>query len=214
MSVYLYDEALVERLRKISGDDRIRVISPDNAILFLAQFDKDKDKLPAIIVSRTGVTINHELRNQVAILRGQSFRLNEDNTASKMKNLPMRIDWNIDVYAVDRFTCDEIIRELVFYLYTYPRFMVRVPYDVDIDQNFDVFLEPEIADNSDLIDFPNRGEYFRETLSIYTENAHMFASSKVYLTKAVAFTEVSKPLRDKLDINNLDKGDEHGCQKS
>ena len=202
MSVYLYDEALVERLRRISGDDRIRVISPDNAILFLAQFDKDKDKLPAIIVSRTGVTINHQLRNQVAILRGQSSRLNEDNTASKMKNIPLRIEWNIDVYAVDRFTCDEIIRELVFYLYSYPRFSIKVPYDIDVEQNFDVFLEPEIADNSDLIEFPNRGEFFRETLSIYTENAHMFSSGKIYLTKASVVTEIAKPGEDKHNIIN------------
>lgn len=186
MSAYLYDEALVNKLREISGDERIRIVPPERAIMFLAQFDKDKDKLPAIIVSRGPITINNDLRNQVSILKGQTTRINSDNTASKVKLIPMRMEWNIDVYTVDRFSCDEIIRELVFYFTTYPRFSIKVPYDLDIYQNFDVFLNEDITDNSDLIEFPNTGEYFRETISLYTENAHMWSSGRVYLTKVTS----------------------------
>lgn len=185
MSFYLYDEALVNSLKEITGDSRIHIVPPEQSISFVAQFDKDKVDYPLIVVSRAPqIVLNGSLYNQVSALKGQTVRLNsEENTVSKVKLIPIRIDWNIDIYAVDRYTCDEIVRELVFYFITYPRFQVNVPYGLDIDQNFDVFLSPEISDNSDLVEFPNTGELFRETISVYTENAHLYSSHRQYLTR-------------------------------
>lgn len=199
MSAYLYDEAIIERLRKITGDDRITIVPPELAINFLAQIDKDKVEFPAIVLSRGAITLN-DTRNQVALLKGQTARFNSDNTVSKAKLIPMRMEWTINVYAVDRYSCDEIVRELVFYFATYPRFEVKVPYDLDIPQNFDVLLDPEIVDNSDLVEFPNTGNLFRETLTIYTENAHLYASGKIYLTRVKVTTEFE-------DKNLLRQGD-------
>lgn len=192
MSVYLYDEAIVDRLRKVTGDSRIHIVPPDLSVSFFAQFDKDKVEYPAIVVSRgSTINVNQGLYNQVSLLKGQTVRLNSDeNTVSKIKTLPIRVEWNIDVYAVDRYTCDEIVRELVFYLMTYPRFSVKVPYGVDIDQNFDIVVSPEISDNTDLVEFPNTGEIFRETISIYTENAHLYSSHRQYLTRVAPDVDV------------------------
>lgn len=197
MSVYLYDEALVERLREVTGDSRIHIVPPEQSVSFLAQFDKDKVEYPAIVLSRVSpVTILGSLFNQVSFLKGQTVRLNGDeNTVSKIKLLPIRIEWNIDVYAVDRYTCDEIVRELVFYLMSNSRFKVKVPYGLDVDQNFDIFVSPEISDNSDLIEFPNTGEFFRETISVYTENAHLYSSHRQYLTRVSPDVDVAN--RDK-----------------
>lgn len=192
MSVYLYDEAIVDRLRKVTGDSRIHIVPPDLSVSFFAQFDKDKVEYPAIVVSRgSTINVNQGLYNQVSLLKGQTVRLNSDeNTVSKIKTLPIRVEWNIDIYAVDRYTCDEIVRELVFYLMTYPRFSVKVPYGVDIDQNFDIVVSPEISDNTDLVEFPNTGEIFRETISIYTENAHLYSSHRQYLTRVAPDVDV------------------------
>lgn len=199
MSVYLYDEALVERLRQVTGDNRIHVISPDQVVTFLAQFDRDQVKLPAIVISRGSVNLL-DYRNQVVALKGQTARRNsEDNLVVKAQLIPMRIEWNIDVFTVDRYSCDEIVRELVFYFTTSPRFEVKIPYQLDIVQNFDVFLSPEIVDNTDLLEFQNTGERFRETLSVYTENAHMYYSHRQYPT-------LVRP--DVIDINKTIEGDE------
>lgn len=193
MSVHLYDEALVDKLRKITEDSRIRVIPPSDTISLLAQVNKDQVEFPAIVVTRGPVNLFTETRNQVAYLKGETARINADSTATKMKPLPMRITWTINIYAVDRYSCDEITRELVFYLMTYPRCFVDVPYGVDLPQNFDLILDPNIEDNSDLENFNNVGEYFRETLTVYTENAHMFSSGRIYLTKVKGETIVDKP---------------------
>lgn len=181
MSAYLYEKVLVDKLQEITGDRRIRVISPDTSLMFLAQADKDKVKYPAVVLSRGAIELS-SYRNQVAALKGQTTKIDKDNIITKAQLIPMRINWNIDVFTVDRYSCDEIIRELIFYFITHPRFYLNVPYGLDICQNFDIFVESEIQDNSDLADFNNRGEYFRETFSIYTDNAHLFTSHKQYPT--------------------------------
>lgn len=180
MSVYLYEESLVKSLRKITGDGRIHIIDPSRSTQFFAQFDKDKVEYPAIVVSRNSVNLL-DYRNQVASIKGQTSRFEEDNTVVKMQLVPIRIEWSIDVFTVDRFSCDEIVRELVFYFIRYPRFEVEVPYQLQGQpQNFDVLLSPDIQDNSDLVEFPNKGEFFRETMTVFTENAHFFSSSRHY----------------------------------
>ena len=191
MSVYLYEESLVNKFKEITGDDRIHIITPDRAIQYLAEFDKDKVNLPAIILSRNSVRLN-DIRNHYMTLKGETARIEEDATVVKAKIVPMTIAWSVDVIAVDRFTCDEIIRELVFYLLTNPRFYVDIPYDLDMKQEFDVFLNNDIADNSDLVNFPNTGEYFRETLTIYTDNAHFYSSQKQYPTFIVPIVNDEK----------------------
>jgi len=197
MSVYLYDEALVSKFREITGDERIHIVPPDNAIEFLASIDNDKVKYPAVVLSRNSVTLQ-DYRNQAVSLKGQSAKINDENLVVKAKLIPLRVEWSVDVFTVDRFSCDEIIRELVFYLISYPRLEVKVPYGLDIPQNFDIIVSPEIVDNSDLIEHSNRGVSFRETLTIYTENAHFYSSGRKY------------PVYTGLDfeIKNNDKGDE------
>lgn len=188
MSAYLYDEALVSRLRKITDDQRIHIIPPEQMIDFTAQVSEDKVVFPAISLVRRGVTLL-DYRNQVAALKGETAYIDSDNLIHKMRVIPMRIDWDINVYTVDRYSCDEIIRELVFYFITYPRFEVDVPYDINVPQNFDVFLSNDIVDNSDLLEFPNRGEYFRETISVWTENAHMFSTKLLYPVYSKVFID-------------------------
>ena len=118
------------------------------------------------------------------MLKGQTVRYNsEENSVTKAKLLPIRIEWDVDVYAADRQTCDEIVRELVWFFVTYPRFTVKVPYGLDIPQNFDIQLESGIEDNTDLLSFASTGELFRETLSIFTDNAHFYSSQRQYLTR-------------------------------
>ena len=196
MSVYLYDEAVVSKLREITDDSRIHIIDPTQVVSFLAEFANDKVRLPAIMLSRGQVRLL-DYRNQVVTLKGQSVRRNaEDNLYVKAQLIPMRIEWNIDVFTVDRYTCDEIVRELVFYFATHPCLEVKVPYQLDIVQNFDVFLLQDIVDNTDLIEFPNTGERFRETITIYTENAHMYSSSRQYPTLVV-------PKSQEVDENDL-----------
>lgn len=181
MSIYLYEKSLVDSLVEITGDSNIRVISPETSLSFMAELSRDKVNYPAVVLSRGPVTIDDYI-NQVVAQKGQSARIDENSLVVKAQLVPVRVEWNVDVFAVDRFTCDEIIRELIFYFITHPRFQVKVPYSLNIDQNFDIFVGNEISDNTDLIEFDNKGELYRETFTIYTENAHLFSSHRQYQT--------------------------------
>lgn len=197
MSVYLYEESLVKALREVTGDERIHIVSPDKSIEFFAQFDKDKTKYPAIVLSRGPLSLL-EYQNQPVKLKGQTANIDKENYVVKAQLLNFRMSWNVDIYAVDRYTCDEILRELLFYFTMHPRFEVKVPYGLDIVQNFDVFIEDDITDNTDLVDFNNTGEFFRETFTIYTENGHFYYSRRQYQV-------FGKP---DVDIIKSNKGDE------
>lgn len=176
MSQYLYEKSLVERLRSVLDDDRVHIIDPDNSIRFLAEVSNDKTHFPAVVISRGPTTLS-DYRSQSQILKGQSAKINDDGSVKKLKLIEVRFQWQVDVFAVDRYTCDEILRELVFFYITYPRYEVKVPYGLDdLPQNFDIIVGQDLEDNSDLMEFSNRGEYFRETLTIYTENAHLYSS--------------------------------------
>ena len=185
MSFYLYDEAIVSCLRELTKDSRIHIIPPSQVFTYYAQFQKGADKvdLPAVIISRLSPITVSEERNQPALLDGQLARISpETNLITKAQFVNLKISWQIDVMTVDRASCDEIIRELIFFFLTHPRFYVKVPYGLDIEQNFDILLSPDVQDNSDLQEFLSRGEYFRETITISTENAHLFSSNKRYPT--------------------------------
>jgi len=192
MSVYLYEEALVERLRNVIHDDRVHIISPDLTSSFLAQFDSDKNHYPAITLTRTNVNIVPELKNLPLMIRGDTSTI-KDGLIQKARMIPMKIEWSLNIYAVDRYTCDEIVRELVFYFITQPKFYVKIPYNLDIEQEFDVILSNDITDNTDLNDFDNKGELFRNTLNIWTDNAHFFSQGLSYPTSIEP--EVSDDLR-------------------
>lgn len=199
MSAYLYDKVLVERLKEVTGDSRIRVIDPDNALSFIAQIGKkDKDVLPAIVLKRGPIALD-DYRSQPVALKGETAKIDSDNYVVKAQLIPFRMSWDIDVYTVDRYTCDEIVRELIFYFVMNPRFTVEIPYGLDIKQNFDVFVDSDIQDNSDLVEFENRGEMFRETITVHTENAHFYWTHRQYQV-------FGKPDVD--TFNKSNKGDE------
>lgn len=189
MSAYLYDEALIDALKEVTKDSRITIVDPSQAFSYFAQYNKDKVVLPAIILTRSAVRLL-DYRNQPLALKGDMARITDDNLIVRAQMIPMRIEWNIEVFAVDRRTCDEVIRELIYFVITKPRMVVHVPYDLDIDQNFDLLLNQDIVDNSDLVEFSSRGEYFREAISVYTENAFMFSSNKAYPTSLKVVTEL------------------------
>jgi len=191
MSIYLYEESLINELRKITKDTRVNIVSPELTSSFLAQVGKDKNIYPAVLLTRNSAEIVKELTSLPTVLKGDTATV-KDNLVQKAKFITVRVEWSLNVYAVDRFTCDEIIRELLFYFYTYPKFYVQIPYGLDIRQEFDVLLNPDITDNTDLNGFDDKGELFRETLTIWSDNVHLFSRGSQYIVNVES--EVSEDL--------------------
>lgn len=91
--------------------------------------------------------------------------------------IPIQINWQLDIITRDRESNDNLLRELIFHYINYPTLEITIPYGLDINHNFNIFFDSDIDDNSDIVNHMNKGEYFRSTMSLYTDDAYLWKSS-------------------------------------
>lgn len=183
MSAYLYDEAIIEDLRRVVGDSRIQIVPVDRVYDIIPRLNDDKLTLPLVSVTRTGWQISADDVNHSAKYEGALSKIHcaepkfEGLRVQRYQFVPMRIDYTIDVWTRTRRDNDEFIRELYWYYMISPTLDIKVPYDLDFDHNFNIFLRPEITDASDVTQHQLKGEVFRQSFDIYTDDAKLWKSS-------------------------------------
>lgn len=183
MSAYLYDEAVVNNLRQIVGDNRIQILPVDRVYDIIPRIDDDKLTLPLISLTRTGWEILSDDANHSSKFEGATSRIiyNDkkfnETRIQKFQFVPMRIDYSLDVWTRTRRENDEFIRELYWYYMMSPTLQITVPYDLDFDHNFNLFVARQIEDNSDIAQHTIKGEIFRQTISLYTDDAKLWKST-------------------------------------
>lgn len=189
---YLYDTAIIEDLRSVFDDDRIFICPTDNVFKTLGRLNEDDVKMPIISVLRTGVSLldsQHTMRFQGGILK-----IGEDEESiSRVQTIPIQINYLLDVWTKHREENDNIVRELIFYYMTHPTLEVKVPYGTNLKHTFNIFYDKNIEDNSDIVGQSEHGEYFRQTLSVYTPDAYLWKSTD---EKPVIFGGVDLYVKD------------------
>ena len=186
MSVSSYDHAIVNKFRELFDDNRISILPVEDAFRFVSQLNRDDLEFPLISTTRLGVTILKSDVNQAQKTKGHLVRQDENNNSIFAQSIPIRIEYQLDIFTVDRESCDEITRELVFYLYQHPTLQAHFDYGLDIEHNFNLFLNEDIVDNSDTIEHVNKGVKFRNTLTFYTDDARLVRSRKTRLGEILA----------------------------
>ena len=176
MSVHRYDKAIVEHFREIFDDERIHILPVEQAIRFTAQLQKDDVRFPLISTTRLGYSIRLSDVNFFGLHSGGYQNRNEDGTNTFAQVIPIRINYQMDIFTVDKITGDELVRELIFHIMQNPTLTVDVPYNLNMEHKFNLFLESDIVDNSDTIEHVDKGVKFRNTLTFYTDDAYLFAS--------------------------------------
>ena len=176
MSVNLYDKAIVNKFRELMADSDIFIAPPENVFRTIAALNKDEVTLPLISLQRTGYTLLDDRSHSMKFKGAQlSYNEEEDQIAS-LQAIPIRINYVLDVWTRRLEECDDIIRELIWYLSTHPTMEVNIPYGLDITHHFNIMLDNDIEDNSDIVEHINRGEYFRQTISFYVDDAYLWKS--------------------------------------
>lgn len=176
MSVGLYDKAIIEHFRSVLDDERIHILPVEHAIRFTAQLAKDDVKFPLISTTRLSYSIRTSDINFHAMKHGGYQNRNSDGTNTFAQVIPIRINYQMDIFTVDKRTGDELVRELVFHIMQNPTLEVEVPYGLSMEHKFNLFLDSDIVDNSDTIEHLDKGVKFRNTLTFYTDDAYLFAS--------------------------------------
>jgi hypothetical protein len=178
--IYLYDEAIVNKFRTIFDDSRITVQPPENAIRYVAQLSEDDVSFPLISLNRTAWSIRAGDISWAQSRTGIANRVNSDNTISVMRAIPIRLEYQLDIYTVDRLTNDEIYRELIFYFIKHPTLEVDIPYTVDGKHVFNLDINPDITDNSDTVEHVNKGVLYRYTSAWVVKDAYLFEGTDEY----------------------------------
>ena len=177
MSVKSYDDAIIDKFRRVFNTDVIHILPVENAIRFMSQLKRDKVEFPLISTTRLGFSVVGSNVNQAAKMTGSFVRRDGKNNNIFAQSIPIRIEYQLDVFTVDRESCDEIVRELIFFFYTRPTLKAHFKYGLDFEHNFNLFLNDDVVDNSDTVEHINNGVMFRNTLTFYTDDARLFMNN-------------------------------------
>lgn len=178
MAVYLYDEALVNKIKAWTQHTDIHVYGPgETSRLFETLSDVNNDepiKLPLISISRPGgFTVTNPNKQPLSfdgITKEASYE------KSLMINaIPIEISYQIDVYTRYQKEADEFVRNLIFNIINFPVVTIKIPYNnADIEHDSSLQLQGEIEDNSDVPERIVSGQFYRYTLNVSLSDAYLW----------------------------------------
>lgn len=178
MSVELYDNAFVEKLRKWTKDTDVSILTPtETRNMFAIMADKANDsqiKLPIISLKRTGgYTILNTGARPLSKSGARLFANYEK--ARRLRAIPISIPYQIDVYTRYQDEADEYIRNIVYNIINYPRLDIDIPY---YDEHFihysNIKLMGDIEDTSDIPERLVSGQFTRMSMQITIDDAYLF----------------------------------------
>lgn len=178
MATYLYDEALVNKIKAWTQHTDIHVYGPgETSRLFETLSDVNNDepiKLPLISISRPGgFTVTNPNKQPLSfdgITKEASYQ------KSLMINaIPIEISYQIDVYTRYQKEADEFVRNLIFNIINFPVVTIKIPYNnADIEHDSSLQLQGEIEDNSDVPERIVSGQFYRYTLNVSLSDAYLW----------------------------------------
>lgn len=139
----------------------------------------------------SAIKIGAPMMEQALIYDNQGNLIGKTNKISKnVKNLYINIEYQIDVWAVDRQTVEEVTQELLFWLYENRELSVNY-YGKELIFTF--IIGDNIVDNSDLINYETNNKLYRMTMNIMVTGS-IFRTENYF-----------NALETKIDINYLEK---------
>ena len=178
-----YGEALKELLKKVfSGDVIMEPV--DTAFKYTIQQTNNNLKLPMISfypdntinldkknISMPSYREGLEFQNPMPIYNDDgSLKSTSQRLAKSVKFLYIILGYQIDVWATTRLEAEEVMQELVFWLYHNQE--VKTTYQ-GIDLTFSFDLADSIVDNSDLTSYTESGKLYRYTYGIRVHSTLM-----------------------------------------
>ena len=187
MSIYLYEEAIVERLREITGDDRIIITPSDNIINVIPRIAKDELKLPLIHMTRLstsltsknphGMKMNGHVNNEFPLYRNGDNISCEDGRVHRVHAIPFTFTHAYEVWSKTRRENVELIRELIWFFSTMGEFIVKIPYGLNMEHVFTLQLNNDISDGTNVVSHKDAGELFLQTITCTCNDAYFWKSS-------------------------------------
>ncbi len=151
---YYYDDAIITKIKP--KFENIFYAKTDEALEISAKMNQGKVLFPMITFYADSIVFNKELYNQARHRYGGKLRFNDNNSLSHLADLPVKITYNMDIWAVKKETVDTLSSELLFFLIDNPKFMIKPPM---LELEYEFFLQ--IEDFNGTMDVVETNEYGR-----------------------------------------------------
>lgn len=178
MSVVLYDEALLNKIKKWVLDPKITITGVnETSRVFEYKADTSKNenvKLPLIALRRLSP---YRLKQTVKTpLSSRGWKIEaSDEKISQLNCIPISINYQLDIYTRFLEEAEEYARNFVFNIINYPKVSIVIPYNkANLPYISNVRISEEIDDNSDIPERLIPGQFTRKTLNLYIDDAYLF----------------------------------------
>lgn len=176
--VKLYDDALIKKLNDWTQDTDIHIYNSDSfksVISMQADTSGDKSiKLPIVVLRRSGGYQITNFNKRPLTYDGLTLDATESRSI-QLNAIPIRIDYQLDIYAKYLEEADIYAREFVFNFINFPTVPVTIPYNnQSIIHNSTVRISDVIEDNSDIPERMVPGQFTRLTLSLNIDDAYLW----------------------------------------
>lgn len=188
MSQYLYDEAIVEKVKRWTKYSDIHVYGPEETErMFGVNADIANDRpieLPLITISRDrGFVINNEGRTRRP-LSYDGLTLFANAEKSKILNaIPIAMDYTINIYTKFQKESDILARNLIFNIVNQPALKVEIPDTDSFDgESFEPFVHTarielasnQIQDRSNIKERFIEGNFTKLSLIVTVDDAYLW----------------------------------------
>lgn len=186
MALYLYEQSIVNKLKQITGDERIIITPSDNIINVIPRITNDELELPLLHLIRTdwklntnhqhGLAMNGVVNNNMYMFESYDS-IGEDGKVHRIHAIPMSFAHTLEVWTKTREENDDIVRELIWFFTTMNQFTIKVPYDTNSEFDFHVQLSTDIIDNTNILTQKDIGEIYLQAISFRCDEAYLWKSS-------------------------------------
>ena len=191
VGVYAYDMAIIEDLRvrfsytkdgKPKTNNTIQITNSENVFNIIGDINNDNIEFPIISLVRTGWHLLNYSQEFMENTGGLVGYLDEEEgkrlRQARLQAIPIQINYQLDIWTQNRIDNDVIAREIIWFYKLNPQLLVTIPHGLNIKHPFNIGIEPDIVDNSDIAEHNSRGRYYRQTLGLYTDgDAFLWKSS-------------------------------------
>ena len=188
MAIRYYDSALTNKIKKaIVSENSILVLGPEDSPeeLFTDKADMlhDKLSLPMIgLIRKRDIDILNTNKKPLSFdgIRLAFFDKDgnkvEGDKALKLNAIPIRIEYQLDIYTLKEYDADEYAREFLFYFINNPNVTIELPYNgVKATHTSTVRVEPPLVNNSDIPQKLFKDQIYRYSLNLYIDDAYYFS---------------------------------------
>lgn len=178
MSFYLYDKAVMTKLLDIYGN----VIYAPTEMAFRRSAETPENggrvKLPLLSLYRPQYSVNLRYMNRnTMVRRGRRTAYDTEESKESLNyttSVPVYLEYQLDIWAMSQEDLDDILRDLLFFLYDKPKISVTNPLD-NKQYYFNLYFEQDLIDNTDVMSQENVGRIFRATIPLRVDEAILFA---------------------------------------